>query len=115
MFDVRLLGFSKNLEVSALSLHLLPWSQRGLWLIIPSGFMLFITNAQTLGYDPTFWLKMLLLAIAAINVLIFHQFIYRSANYNVTSGKVPAAAKISALVSILVWIAVIACGRLLAY
>ena len=115
MFDVRLLGFSKNLPVSALSLYLLPWSQRGLWLIIPSGVMLFITNAKTLGYDPTFWLKMLLIVIAAGNVLIFHRFIYVSANSDVTSGRVPVAAKFSALVSILVWIAVIACGRLLAY
>ena len=115
MFDLRLLGYSKNLTVSALSHHLLPWSQRGLWLIVPSGVMLFITNAKALGYDPTFWLKMLLLMIAAVNVLIFHRFIYVSANRDTPSGGVPVAAKISAVVSILVWIAVIACGRLLAY
>jgi len=115
MFDLRLLGFSKTLSISALSRHLLPWSRRGLWLIIPSGVMLFITNAKTLGYDPTFWLKMFLLVIAAVNVLIFHRFIYISANSDGSSGRVPAAAKISALISILVWTAVIACGRLLAY
>ena len=115
MFDVRLLGYSKNLSVSVLSLHLLPWSKRGLWLIVPSGVMLFLTNAKTLGYDPTFWLKMLLLVIAAVNVLIFHRFINGSANSDMTSGRVPVAAKISGLISIMVWIEVIACGRLLAY
>ena len=115
MFDVRLLGFSKNLSVSKLSMHLLPWSQRGLWLIIPSGVMLFITNAKTLGYDPTFWLKMFLLVIAAVNVLIFNRFIYVLSDSDGSSGRVPVAAKLSALVSIVVWIAVIACGRLLAY
>jgi uncharacterized membrane-anchored protein len=77
--------------------------------------MLFITNAKTLGYDPTFWLKMLLLVIAAVNVLIFHRFIYVLSDSDGSSGRVPVAAKLSALVSIVVWIAVIACGRLLAY
>jgi len=38
LFDLRLLGFSKNLPVSGLAKHLLPWSQRGLWLIVPPVF-----------------------------------------------------------------------------
>lgn len=114
MFDVRLLGFSKNLPVSGLSRHLLPWSRRGLLLIIPSGILLFITNAKTLGTDPTFWLKMILLVVAALNVLVFHRFIFKP-HTDGTQRQFPFSAKISALVSITVWIAIIACGRLLAY
>lgn len=112
MFDLRLLGLSKNLPVSGLARHLLPWSRRGLWLIIPSGILLFSTNAKSLIADPTFGLKTVLLVVAAVNVFIFHRFIFpEQGNHN----KLPAAAKISAFVSILVWIAIIACGRLLAY
>ena len=115
MFDLRLLGFSKNLPVNILAGHLLTWSRRGLLLIIPSGVLLFIANAATLGYDPVFWTKMILLVIAGLNALFFHRFIYRSVlawneNASATSG-----AKTTAIISIVVWLAVITCGRLLAY
>ncbi|MGV3507857.1 MAG: DUF6644 family protein [Sphingobacteriaceae bacterium] len=113
MFDLRLLGISRNLPVVFLAHHLLPWSRRGLWLIIPSGILLFITNAETLGVDPTFWLKMILLIIAALNVLVFHKFIFKNSNLEVSNKSF--LANVSAIISIIVWIAIIACGRLLAY
>ena len=115
MFDLRLLGFSKNLPIAGLYRHLLPWSERSLLLIIPSGMLLFITNAKTLGADPTFWLKMILLVVAALNVLVFHTFIFKHHTDPKLQGELPFSAKISAYVSITVWIAIIACGRLLAY
>lgn len=114
MFDLRLLGFSRNLPIALLASHLLPWSRHGLWLIVPSGILLFITNAQTLGADPTFRLKMILLILAAINVLLFHRFIFRS-HSDLEAPKNPYLVKISAIISIIVWLAIIACGRLLAY
>ncbi|MCF0048624.1 hypothetical protein MUK70_01770 [Dyadobacter chenwenxiniae] len=113
MFDLRLLGFSKNIPFASLAAHLLPWSRRSLLLIIPSGALLFITNANALGVDPTFWTKMSLIGVAAINVFVFHRFIFTS-NLN-PDGDLPFQARISGCVSIVVWIAVIACGRLLAY
>lgn len=107
MFDLRLLGFSKKLPVRSLGEHLLTFSKRGLFLVIPSGILLFITDAETLGYDPVFWAKMLLLLIAGLNALAFHRFIIQRSSLS--------GAKVAACISVLVWIAVIACGRLLAY
>ncbi len=115
MFDLRLLGLSPAIPVGKLSRHLLPWSYRGLLLVIPSGAMLFLTNARALGSDPVFWLKMLLLLIAGFNALIFHRYIFPSGARQTETGNLPSSARITALVSITVWIAVIACGRLLAY
>ncbi len=43
MFDLRLLGFSKRLPLPRLASYLLPWSARGLLLIVPSGILLFST------------------------------------------------------------------------
>lgn len=114
MFDLRLLGFSKNLPVLSLARHLLPWSQRGLLLIVPSGLLLFITNAVTLWYDPVFLIKMLLLVIAGFNAFVFHRFTFRSVTPN-NETILPASAKVTAGISIVVWLAIIACGRLLAY
>ncbi|WP_225865897.1 DUF6644 family protein [Dyadobacter aurulentus] len=115
LFDLRLLGYSKNLPVAGLAKHLLPWSQRGLILIIPSGLLLFITNAQALGTDFTFWLKLALILVAALNAWIFHRFIYKIPKGDSRETMLSGTSKLSALISISVWIAVIACGRLLAY
>jgi hypothetical protein len=101
-FDLRLLGLAKNLPLPSLSSYLLPLSRKGLLMVIPSGILLFLTNAETLGVDPTFWLKMLLLVIAGLNAMLFHRL-----------RLLPI--KLTALVSIFAWIAIIACGRLLAY
>lgn len=113
LFDLRLLGFSKQLPVTSLGRHLLSWSVRSLLLVIPSGFLLFITNAGTLGYDPVFWTKMILLLLAGCNALAFRRFIAR--HIRSTTTLLPAGAKIIAILSMLLWIAIIACGRLLAY
>ena len=114
-FDIRLLGYARFMKVSAAATYLLPLSRKGLWLILPSGVLLFITNAKSLGVDPVFWLKMALLLIAAINVWIFHQVILKSAAGNDIDLKVPVSAKCSALISVIAWLSIIACGRLLAY
>lgn len=115
LFDLRLLGFSRNLPVTGLSRHLLPWSQRGLILIVPSGVLLFITNAQALGMDPVFWTKVALIVLAALNVFVFHRYLYKPFKRRGAVGELPGAALLCGVISILVWIAVVACGRLLAY
>lgn len=107
LFDLRLLGFAGRLPIDALGRHLLGWSARGLLLIVPSGLLLFSTNATTLGYDPVFWLKMLLLLLAGGNALLFHRLLAHRPH-----GR---GAKMAAVLSLLLWIGVIACGRLLAY
>jgi hypothetical protein len=115
MFDLRLLGLSKNLSVSALAQHLLPWSRRGLLLIVPSGLLLFITNASELWHDPVFRIKMLLLVAAGLNALIFHRFTFPGVLASNENTILPPAAKVTACISIIVWLVIIACGRLLAY
>lgn len=114
LFDLRLLGFSRTLPVPDLAHHLLTWSRRGLYLILPSGLLLFSTNAVALAADSVFHLKMLLLLAGGINAGIFHRFLFPdSPGWQGKSA--PGAAKAVAVCSIVVWLAVIACGRLLAY
>ena len=111
MFDLRLLGFGQKLSIPMLASYLLPWSRRGLVVAIASGLFLFITNATTLAIDPVFWTKMLLLIIAGLNALFFHRFTLPV----IASGASFLNQRVAALVSILAWIAIISCGRLLAY
>ena len=115
LFDIRLLGFSRNIPVSALERHLLIWSRSALLLVIPSGLLLFITNAVALSNNSFFHTKLILIAVAAVNVLVFHKITFKSVgNWNVSIPS-PLAAKIAGIVSLITWIGVIACGRLLAY
>ena len=116
MFDARLLGLSPNISVASLSRHLLPWARRSLIiLIIPSGILLFSTNAVTLAEDPVFFLKLSLLVIAIANAFIFHRFVFRPEVAWNSNTAIPFRAKVNAVLSIVLWLMIIACGRLLAY
>lgn len=115
MFDFRLLGLSKTISVQSLSKHLLPWSRASLLLIIPSGVLLFITNAKSLSEDPVFLIKLFCIALAGINALLFHRTVFKTVSNWDIGCKSPLKARFNAIVSIILWLMVIACGRLLAY
>jgi hypothetical protein len=105
LFDIQLLSGNRKPVIE--NRYLLSWSKRGLILAIPSGILLFATNAMTLSRDPIFGLKLLLLFLALINAWIFHIRVYLPAKRT--------AARYHAIVSIILWISIISCGRLLAY
>lgn len=115
LFDFRLLGFSKNISVKNLSAHLLPWSQVSLIVVIPSGILLFITNAVSLSHNSIFWIKLSLIGLAGFNALLFHTTIFRTVELWDINCPTPKAARFIAIASIILWLTVIACGRLLAY
>ena len=115
MFDLRLLGLSKTLPVSALARHTLPWSIGALLLIVPTGLLMFIAHAGDLIGNTAFVIKMSLLFCAATNAAVFHAGVFRGVAGWDSGAATPAAAKIHAWVSLLIWFGVLACGRLLAY
>jgi hypothetical protein len=115
MFDLRVLGLSKNLSVRALSRHLLPWSLGALVLIVPTGFLMFSAHAADFLANRTFQLKMALLMAAGINAVIFRTGPYQAVAHWDVATRAPVAAQLSVAASIAIWIAIIACGRLLAY
>ena len=115
MFDLRVLGLGRGLHVTALARHLLRWSWAGLALVVPAGLMMFTAHATEFATNPAFLLKLALLATAALNVAFFHMVPYRSVGAWDVAAEAPVAARAAAVLSIVVWIAVITCGRLIAY
>jgi hypothetical protein len=115
MFDLRILGLSRTIPVRALGHHLLRWSVAGLIFVVPAGLMMFTAHPQEFATSNVFLLKMALIGVAGINAAMFHTGVYRSAARWDTGTAAPAIAKMHALLSIAIWIAVISCGRLLAY
>jgi hypothetical protein len=115
VFDLRLLGLSRTIPVSALGRHCLPWTLAALALIVPSGLLMFSAHAGDFVANPVFALKMVLLMAAGTNAAAFHLGTYRSVAQWERDRPTPAAAKLHAAASLALWAAIIACGRLLAY
>ena len=115
MFDLRVLGLSKGIAVTALARHLLPWAVAALLLIVPAGLMMFSAHPHDFAGNNVFILKLCLIAAAGLNALLFHVGTYRSVEQWNTGHKVPGLARLQALVSMALWVSVILCGRLLAY
>ncbi|MGA0023412.1 MAG: DUF6644 family protein [Burkholderiales bacterium] len=115
VFDLRLLGLSNGISVRALARHVLPWSLGALVLIVPTGLLMFIAHAGDFVSNTAFIVKMSLLFCAGINAAVFHAGVFRTAEAWDSGTEVPVPAKIHAVVSLLIWIGVLACGRLLAY
>jgi hypothetical protein len=114
-FDLRLLGLSRGIAVSALAGHVLPWARVGLGLAAPTGVLMFISDASLTAANPAFRVKLLLVAAGVANALVFHRWTFRSAPSWDRHVSTPAAARIAAGVSIVSWTAAIACGRFIAY
>ena len=114
-FDLRILGLSRGVYVTSFARHLLPWSVAGLLLIVPAGLLMFSAHATEFAQNPAFLLKLSLIALAGVNAGAFHFGPYRSVDRWSVNAPAPPSAKFSAAVSLIIWIAVISCGRLLAY
>ncbi len=115
MFDLRVLGLSKQVPVRALARHLLPWSLGALVLIVPSGLLMFSAHAADFLGNRAFMVKMGLLLAAAVNAIAFHTGPYQRVAQWDTHAVAPALARASVALSIALGVGVIACGRLLAY
>lgn len=115
MFDLRVLGFARNLPVQALGRHVLPWAVGALALIVPAGLMMFSAHPHDFASNTVFQLKLVLIGAAGANAAIFHAGVYRHVIAWNESAPAPPLAKAHALASLAIWIAVISCGRLLAY
>jgi hypothetical protein len=115
MFDLRLLGFARALPIAATAHHLLRWSRWSLLLVVPSGIALFAANASATWGNAAFQVKLLLLAFAGINALVFHLRSRSTIAQWELHRPLPVSARISAILSLALWTGVITCGRLIAY
>jgi hypothetical protein len=114
LFDLRMLGVAKKIPVIDVANYVLPWSRRSLIIVVPTGFLLFMSEAEALSHNGVFGLKLLLILGAFTNAGIFHLFTFRSV-HQWSASETPPGAKAAAIASIVLWISVISCGRLIAY
>jgi hypothetical protein len=116
LVDLRLLGMGLRREpVSHVISRIVPWTLSGFCLMFLTGAWLFSGEASKLYHSPAFRIKLVLLALAGLNALIFHLTVYReSADWD-GIPVLPARARLAGVVSLLLWIGIIAAGRSIAY
>lgn len=105
--ELCLLGVIQRPDIVALARQVLPWSLLGFALVAATGLSMFFARAAELISNPVFLVKMLLIMTAGLNAAWLH-----------SRGPLDAASlatRIQAAVSLLIWLAVIACGRWIAY
>ena len=116
IFDLRLLGWTmRRISVSEFSRHLLPWTIAGFVIIVVSGVLLFSAIPLRSYQNIFFRIKMVLLALAGINVWIFHSKVYRRVTTWDLDAKPPRAARIAGALSLMLWGGIIFSGRMIAY
>lgn len=114
--DLRLIGLAlKEQPVSKLARWLLPWAWSGLTIQVLTGFCLFASEATRCLENTAFRFKMLMLVLAGLNALLFHQTVYRRVGSWDEARATPAGAKLAGCCSILLWFGIVAAGRWIAF
>jgi len=113
--DLRLAGVLATDETPATVVRrYLPWMWRALVVLLLTGTVLIIAEpARTLA-NTVFWSKMALVLIAFVLTLLFRKPILNP-QFRVEHSAWAAAAKPLAWVSLFIWVAIIFCGRWIAY
>jgi hypothetical protein len=107
LLELRVFGVQPALPLTSLSRLAVRTALTGFALAAASGSLLFISAATEIAANPAFRLKLVLILIAGVNALVFH-----------ARGSLlrhDGLARWQAGASLLIWLAVIAAGRMIAY
>ena len=106
--DLRLLGAWRSVALGPLARVLVPVAATGLLLAIATGAFLFITRADEYAALNLFLAKLALIATGAVHALSLH---LGPALRNASRARLRTAGA----TSLAIWLAVLVCGRLLAF
>ena len=107
LLEMRVFGRGALLDVKALASVSLGIAGVGFLLAALSGLLMFASQATELLTNRAFTLKMILLMLAACNAAWFHG--------RASLDKLDGIARWQMVMSTLIWLAVVTCGRWIAY
>lgn len=107
LLELRVFGLGAALPVPALARLSLSLALAGFGLAAASGLLMFGTQPAELLANRAFTLKMLLLLAAACNAGWFHG--------RGSLHRLDALARVQMVLSTLIWLGVLTCGRWIAY
>jgi hypothetical protein len=113
--DLRLMGvIARRRPLDTFLAGVLPWTLVALAISVTTGALLFPPQATKYVVNPLFRLKFVFLVLAGLNALLFHVIPTRVTDVG-SAGALSRRAQFAGAASILLWIGVLACGRLTAY
>lgn len=106
-FELRVWGLARALPLDALARLSLPLALAGFGLVAASGLLMFAADPAEMLSKRVFVLKMGLVMLAGLNAAAFHA----------RGGlrRADAVAKVQTALSLGLWLAVMICGRWIAY
>ena len=107
LLEMRVFGLGKQLDIKALASLSLGIAGVGFSLAATSGLLMFASQAVELLTNRAFTLKMVLLMLAGCNAAWFHG--------RASLVKLDMTARLQMVFSSVIWLAVVACGRWIAY
>ncbi len=115
-FDLRLLGVGMTRSrVSELYRRLGPWATVGFLVMFATGGVLFVGYASAAYRNPYFRIKVLAIVLAGLNALFYHFVTERRLAEWDANPRPLGAARLAGLLSILLWMTVTFCGRMMSY
>jgi hypothetical protein len=110
--DLRILGLAgRERSYGRISEDMLKWTWGAFALAVVTGSLMFSTNARVYVDNTFFRVKFALMALAGLNMLVFQLGAGRKGATWAEGGPVPGAARAAALLSLVLWLAVIGMGR----
>ncbi|WP_295644116.1 hypothetical protein [uncultured Methylibium sp.] len=107
VFELRVWGLGAALPVQPLARLALPLTLAGFGLAALTGLLMFASQAVEMLGNRVFVLKMTLLMVAGLNAAAFHS--------RGSLDRLDGVARAQTLASLGLWLAVIICGRWIAY
>lgn len=116
LLDLRLVGAGlRGTPVSEVAGNLLPIALIGFAIMSVSGLLLFYSGPVKVAANIFFRVKMAAIAMAGLNAVVFHLTIYKQIRTWDCDRVPPARARLAGFASLILWSAVVICGRMQAY
>jgi hypothetical protein len=116
MLDLRLLGITMaRTPASEVLGRLQPWTIAGFAVMVATGALLFFAIPVKTYLNIFFRLKVAFLILAGVNVAVFQRTISRSMDQWDIDPVPPFRARLAAVVSLVLWAAIVVAGRMIAY
>ena len=107
LLELRVFGLGREIGVVPLARLVLRTALAGFACAVASGSLLFVSAATEVAANPAFQAKLVLILIAGLNAVVFHA-------RGGLRGR-DTLARLQAAASLLLWLSVLAAGRLIAY
>ena len=107
LLELRVFGLGREIGVVPLARLVLRTALASFACAVASGSLLFVSAATEVAANPAFRAKLVLILIAGLNAVVFHA-------RGGLRGR-DTLARLQAAASLLLWLSVLAAGRLIAY